>query len=128
MQLKQTIAGLHGAMKRQAQAEAVRSQQAINMGDQDYHYCMSLVPRMKSLDPRQKAILRSQSEKAFMEVEFGIIVPTRSNYLGPQSIMFQHGVQLPTNPGFQLAPSTSSSFTDCSFQKFQSPNPKDGED
>ena len=128
MQLKQTIAGLHVAMKRQAQAEAVRSQQEINMGDQDYHYCMSLVPRMKSLDPRQKAILRSQIEKAFMEVEFGIIVPTHSNYLGPQPSMFQHGAQLPANPGFQVAPSTSSSFIDYSFQKFQNPNPKDGED
>ena len=74
VQLKQTIAGLHVAMKRQALAEAFQSQQANILGDQDYHYCMSLVPRMTSLDPRQKAVIRSQIEKAFIEVEFGMIM------------------------------------------------------
>ena len=53
--------------------------------DADEHYCMSLVGRMKKLDSKKKAYLRSTVEKLFLDFELGYVqFPKQQTSFPPQ--------------------------------------------
>eukprot|EP00111_Clytia_hemisphaerica_P009846 TCONS_00028867-protein len=64
-----------------ASSTGVTKQQSL---DEDEHYCLSLVGRMKKLDSKKKAYLRSTVEKLFLDFELGYVqFPKQSSYPPP---------------------------------------------
>ena len=63
-----------------------QQQQQQELLDEDEHYCMSLVGRMRKLDSKKKAYLRSTVEKLFLDFELGYVqFPKQSSYPAPPS-------------------------------------------
>ena len=63
-----------------------KHQQQQEQLDEDEHYCMSLVRRMRKLDSKKKAYLRSTVEKLFLDFELGYVqFPKQPSYPAPLS-------------------------------------------
>jgi len=60
-------------MKHQDNKSTFNSFEKKHELDEDEHYCMSLVGRMKKLDSKKKAYLRSTVEKLFLDFELGYV-------------------------------------------------------
>ncbi|CAB4038117.1 PREDICTED: uncharacterized protein LOC107358483 [Paramuricea clavata] len=75
-QIKQTMAKLDKSLTYLENSQKENSIPTKKM-DEESLYCLSLAPRMRRLDARKKALIRSSIEKAFFEVEYGnVSMPT----------------------------------------------------
>ena len=78
------IVGKNGRDPKQQQQKQQQHQEQFL--DEDEHYCMSLVGRMRKLDSKKKAYLRSTVEKLFLDFELGYVqFPKQPSYPAPPS-------------------------------------------
>ncbi|CAB4033282.1 Hypothetical predicted protein, partial [Paramuricea clavata] len=67
-QLDKSTASLNESIKLQESSMKRADKQEM---DEDYMYCMSLGNRMRKLDEKNKAVVRSATEKIFLDIQFG---------------------------------------------------------
>jgi hypothetical protein len=96
-QLEKTDAQLSEAMTNLNQSIAVHNKSATKEKpkmDENKLYALSLANRLRSLDRRQKAIVRSSVEKVFLDIELGY-------YNAPQQVQLGNYMQVAPQQGTQ---------------------------